>query len=244
MSGMGFGGRLKSELLGTIEKIPVLGGVMRAANGAAGPFSVALVGAGVALGVLKKSIAEFAANQQGVAALDAALAQSGQLTDAYREKLQALAGQMQERTAIAGAEWLQVLLKLTQFGAKESNIGQYTTAVKNLAGVIGGDINSAAVLFAKAMQGNYDALKRYGISITKTGDLTKDLDRLMTQLAQRGSGILEARARSLSGQFKQLGLSMADFFSAIGRGTAQVNWRIPGKIPRRHRRILSRRGHA
>ncbi|MDR1305701.1 MAG: hypothetical protein LBK76_10855, partial [Verrucomicrobiales bacterium] len=222
LGGISFGEKMGSEVLGVASKIPVLGEAMRALNGAAGPFSAALTAAAAALGVLKKSINEYAQAEEAVAGLDAALAQNGLLTDAYRVKLQDLASQLQETTAIADDKWYGVLQRLTQFGANEGNIDRYTDAVKNLAGIMGGDIDAAATVFAKAMQGNYDTLGRYGIRIVKTGDQVKDLDLLMQQLAQRGGGVLEARARSLNGQFRQLGNAVGDFFESIGRGTAQT----------------------
>ncbi|MDR1192394.1 MAG: hypothetical protein LBK60_12155 [Verrucomicrobiales bacterium] len=222
LGGISFGEKMGSELLGVASKIPVLGEAMRALNGAAGPFSAALTAAATALGVLKKSINEYAQAEEAVAGLDAALARNGLLTDAYRVKLQDLASQLQETTAIADDKWYGVLQKLTQFGAGEDNIDRYTDAVKNLAGIMGGDIDAAATVFAKAMQGNYDTLGRYGIRVVKTGDQTKDLDLLMQQLAQRGGGVLEARARSLNGQFRQLGNTIGDFFEGIGRGVART----------------------
>jgi hypothetical protein len=214
--------KLSAEAMGAASRIPVLGEAMRALNGSLGPVSVALGGVAAALAMGKKALNEYAQAEENMAALDAVLAQNGRLTDEYREKLQALAGQMQANTAIADDQWLNVLMKLTQFGADESNIGRYTEAVKNLAGIIGGDIESAAVLFAKAMQGNYDMLGRYGIRIEKTGDKVKDMDRLMELVAQRGGGVLEARAQTLNGKFRQLGNAISDTWEALGRGIAKT----------------------
>jgi hypothetical protein len=214
--------KIGSEVMSTAGKIPVLGESMRGLNGAAGIASAGLVGFTATLAAGKKALNEYALAEENMAALDAVLAQRGQLTDEYRIKLQGLASTMQAVTAIADDQWLSVLMKLTQFGADESNIGQYADAVKNLAGIIGGDIQTAAVLFAKAMQGNYDALGHYGIRIEKTGDKVKDMNRLTEQLAQRGGGVLEARAQTLSGQFRQLGNVISDTWEAMGCGIAKT----------------------
>ncbi|MDR1192190.1 MAG: hypothetical protein LBK60_11115, partial [Verrucomicrobiales bacterium] len=222
MKDMGTLNRGWNEILGFAERIPVVGSVMRGLNGATGVLSKGFIGLGVAAMAAKKGLNEYAKSEEKVAGLDAVLAQNGLLTDEYRVKLQELAVQMQKSTAIATSQWYGVMQKLTQFGADDNNIGRYAEAVKNLAGVIGGDVETAAAIFSKALQGNLDALGRYGIHIVKTGDQTKDLDLLMQQLAQRGGGVLEARARSLNGQFRQLGNTIGDFFASIGRGTAQT----------------------
>ncbi|HRY50320.1 MAG TPA: hypothetical protein P5186_19885 [Candidatus Paceibacterota bacterium] len=175
-----------------------------------------------AAAVAKRAITEYAGAESQMAKLDAALARNSQLTDEYRNRLQALAGDMQSATAIADDQWLEVLTRLTQFGADESNISQYADAVKHLAGIMDGDIVGAAHAFSRAMQGNFEAFSRYGIKIDETGTQTEKLARLMQDLAQRGGGQLEARAQSLAGQFGQLKNNFSDFLEAIGRGIAQT----------------------
>lgn len=165
---------------------------------------------------LKKAVSEYAAAESQVAGLDAALAQNGLLTDSYRERLQKLAGEFQKTTAIADDQWLGVLTRLTQFGADETNIDRYAEGVKNLAGIMGGDVQSAANAMSRAMQGNFEMFSRYGIRVEEAGTQTERMSRLMEQLAQRGGGQLEARASSLVGMWAKLKNGTSDLFESLG----------------------------
>jgi len=189
-------GDLQGKIAGLL---PVIGGMAAAWKGA------------------QKALEEFAQTETKIAELDAALANNGTLTEDYRAKLQQLAGQLQETTAIADDQWLGALTTLTKFGADSTNIDQYSEAVKNLAGFLGGDIDQAAFIFGKAMQGSTEMLGRYGISVDKSTSQTEQLNSVMEQLAQRGGGQLEATAGTLTGQWQNLQNSTGDLFEAFGQ---------------------------
>lgn len=186
------------------------------ATGATGYIAVALAAIGAAAKVAAAGIREYAEAQEQVTKLDAALAQTGQLTDAYREKLQGLAVQMQDLTAQSHDKWTAVLTKLTQFGAKPDNIEQYANAVKNLAGVMGGDIEGAAQAMVRAMGGNYIAFSRLGIKIDETLAPAAKLAELFKKIADIGGGQLEASARTLTGQYHALRLAISEVFEGVG----------------------------
>jgi hypothetical protein len=190
-----------AQLLG-VGSLGVLAGILGAVAGAAK--------------VAASGVREFAEAQDRVARLDAALAQTGQLTEAYREKLQELADEMQKTTGVADDEWLGVLTRLTQFGADQTNIDKFSEAVKNLAGIMGGDVQGAAVAMSKAMQGSFEMFSRYGIVLDENASKTEKLEQLMGTLAQRGGGQLEASTKTLNGQFKQVKLSTEDALKGFG----------------------------
>lgn len=199
--------KVRSEIGQLVGAIPGASAALGALGTAAGAIGVAMAGAA-------KAIHEFAQTEREVASLDAALAQFGQHTEEYRQRLQALAGELQEATAIADDQWLGVLTRLVQFGARPETIGMDVEAVKNLAGVVG-DIESATSLYTKALQGNFDALGRYGIKV-------REIEELQRVAAERGGGQLEARARTLSGLYDRLANSTSDFFEALGQGIART----------------------
>ena len=122
---------------------------------------------------------------------------------------------------MADDEWIGVLRRLTQFGSTPESIGMDVEAVKNLAGIIG-SVSSAAELYSKALQGNFEAFSRYGISVSEAGDKTAKLQQLQEQLAQRGGGQLEAMNRTLLGQFRDLKNNVADVVEAFGRGESKT----------------------
>lgn len=222
MSQLGTGKRLGLEMGEIVQGTPIVGNFANALNGLGGPITIA-IGALTSLAQgMAKAVGEFAGAQTKMAKLDAVLAQNGQLTDAYRNRLQALAGQLQATTAIADDQWLDVLSRLTQFGADSSTIDRYAEAVKNLAGITGGDITQAAELFSKAMAGQFEMFGRLGIRIEKTGTQTERLDSLMAQLAQKGAGVLEAQSKTLSGQWQQLTNAASDLLEGIGNLIART----------------------
>jgi biopolymer transport protein ExbB/TolQ len=198
------------------------GAVEKMAGAIGGKAIGALAGMAAALGVAKKGIEEFAQAEQQVAKLDAALAQSGQLTDDYREQLQDLAGELQKTTGVADDEWIGVLTRLVQFGSDPKTIGMDVEAVKNLAGLLGGDVTQAANLVARALQGNFQMFSRLGIQIDENASQAEKLGKVYQELALRGGGQLAAVNQTLSGQFKSLGNNISDFFEAIGRGIAKT----------------------
>lgn len=213
-SGSGDKNNFASELA---RDIPGANNALSALTGTLGTAAIAAGSTMAAFEAARRSIDAFAGAQLEVAKLDAALSTSGQFTDEYREKLQLLADQLQETTAISNDEWLGVLTTLTKFGADSSNIDQYSEAVKNLAGFLGGDLQTASFLFGKAMQGSTEMLGRYGIQVDKSKSQTEQLNDIMAQVAARGGGQLEAMAGTLSGSWKGLGLSTDDLFKSFGR---------------------------
>ena len=179
---------------------------------------VALLAAGftaVAAGT-RAMVASFSEAQEAAAGLDATLANSGQLTDAYREKLLALSGQLQDTTGIADDKWVAVLEKLTQYGARPENIGISVDAVKNLAGILKGDLAGASDLVARAMEGNFTGFRRLLPQFEATGNAAQDLQELFRQLAEKGAGLLEARQKTLAGQSRTLANSWDDLKEAGG----------------------------
>jgi hypothetical protein len=177
--------------------------------------------AGVAAAAAK-SIHAYAEAEERVVSLDAALASSGQLTDKYRESLQELAGATAKVTGVSSDKWVEVMTKLTQFGATEGTMGKRIEDVKNLAGILGGDLVQAATMVSRAMQGNYQAFSRYGIVVKDAGTETEKFASLSEQLAQRGGGQLEARMQTLTGQFGTAKKAVNELFQSFGQVIART----------------------
>ena len=169
-----------------------------------------------AMAYARQAVHDFAEQETSVAKLDAALARNAQLTDATHEKYNQLAESLAQLTGTDHGQWLDVLARLTQFGAQSENIDKYAEAVKNLAGVLDGDLNGAALLVSRAIQGNFTAFRRWGIQLDQNASQTDKLNQLFTQLAQRGGGQLEARSRTLSGQFHRFAVAAQDVSENVG----------------------------
>lgn len=146
-----------------------------------------------------KAVRAYADAQQSASALDASLNQRGQNVGAYAQELHKLAFELSKGTAIPKDAWIDVLAKLTQFGATKENIGEMAKGVENLAGIMGGDLNRASLAFSKAMQGNFESLREMGIRVPENSTHIQKMDSVMRQAAELGAGQLRARAETLAG---------------------------------------------
>lgn len=170
-----------------------------------------------AFGLAIKAVREFAGQELGEADVKSALVAMGQYTDQYRDQLIKLADTYQTTTGIADDMWLKSLGQLTRFGMNASNVDRVSEALKNLTGLMDGNLDGATDMLAKAMQGEFGMFSRYGIIIKQTGDQVKDLDAAITAINAKGVGLLEARAATLSGKWGQLGSQANEVFEAIGK---------------------------
>ena len=215
LKGLGAAGKQAAELYnnaggGLKGVFSVLAGGGAKAAAVIGTLTAALVGA-------KKALVEFGMAEQSVRGLQAALAQNGFLTKEVNDRYQELASTLQDLTGRADEEWIDVLKRLTQFGATPQDIERHVNAVKNLAGIMGGDLNGAAAAVAKAMEGEFHAFTRLGIQIDEHSTKTEKLNELYKQLAQKGAGQLEAAAESVNGQFSKFKNTLSDLFESIGQ---------------------------
>ena len=206
-----------ANVLGSLKS-----GAVSSAIGLLGAVSAGFTAVAGAAAGAAANVHEWATAQERVTMMDAALAQQGQLTDENREKYQALTSQLQKLTSIADEEWASVLARLTQFGSDPRSIGMDADAVKNLAGIMNGDLQTAALMVGKALQGNFTAFGRLGISVDQNASQTKKLEQLYRELASRGGGQLEARAKTLGGQWRGMKLALSDLMESFGSTIANT----------------------
>ena len=198
------------------HEIPGVTSLMDAAGGHLGALGVGVLGVVKSFELGLDAVKAFAAGQVEMAKLDAALANSGQLTEHYREKLEKLASSRSQATGIDGEQYVGMFTTLTKFGADDTNIEKYTHAVENLAGFLGGDFAQASFIFGKAMQGHTEMLGRYGISVDKSKGQTAALADIMRQLEARGGGQLEAMGNTMQGAFKKVGNAWEELLKSMG----------------------------
>jgi len=213
----GFLDRAGAELSGFVDRLPGVGRLTALFNGS----KLAIGGVATALFAAKKGVEEFAQAQDVWAGMDAALAQTGQLTDTNRARINAYAGDLQNLTGIADDTWTSALQGVIQFGGQVGEIDKHADAIKNYAGLLNGDVAGAAEGYKRALSGNFMMFTRLGFEVDANASKTQNLTRLWEFLAQRGGGQLEARGKTLSGQWLALKNSVGDLFEAFGRWMAQ-----------------------
>jgi hypothetical protein len=177
-----------------------------------------LVAGATALKTASKGLDEYAKAEREVFKLNGALALRGQLTKEYSEELQEMSSELQNATGIADEAFLRVFTTLTKGGADPENIKKLTKGVEDLAGLMGGDVETAAAMMAKAMQGNFTMLSRWGVQVDKNATQAEKLDSVLQQVASRGAGQLRAGAEGLGGAFDRVKNSAGDLWENLGNG--------------------------
>ena len=137
-------------------------------------------------------------------ALDAALEITGRSAAKLSEHFKDYASSLQKMTiyddeAIKGAQAL--LVQMTSLD--RDGIDRATRGAIGLASVFGMDLQSAASLVQKAMEGNFGALGRYGIRINETLPLEEKRAQLLAQL-EKLFGRATAETGTFSGQLEVL----------------------------------------
>lgn len=159
----------------------------------------------------------FAVQELSEVNLLASLKQMGVYTEQYHKKLLTLASALQETTKIGDEVWLKQFAQLTRFGMNSGNVDKVSEAVKNLAGLMEGNLQGATLAMQRALEGEFSMFSRYGIKLDLTGDKVVDLNNLFEMLAQKGAGAMEARALTLQGAWDGLTNAIGDFKEEIGR---------------------------
>jgi hypothetical protein len=135
------------------------------------------------------------ANEQedAVVSLNAALQASAKFTTEDSTALQDYATALQDTTRYGDEAVMVVQRLLVQFGAGRENINRMTKSVLDLSAGLGIDLETAARIMARAIQGNTDLLGRYGIVVDQTAQKQKLLDQEMSDLeAVLGKGAVQA----------------------------------------------------
>ena len=137
--------------------------------------------------------------------LNSALEITGRLVPGLAEDLAAYAAELQKKTtyddeAIKKTETL--LVQMTNLD--EEGIQKATRSTIGLASALGIDLDSAAMMVTKAMEGNFQTLQRYGIKVDETLPLEERRIELMNRLEkmfQRATAETDTATGSL-GQMK------------------------------------------
>lgn len=165
--------------------------------------------------VVSASLGEYSRRQKDAAELEGNLANRGLNIKAYREQVQKLASEQANSTGKGIGVWTDAISQLTQNGAGPDQINVLVKAVENLAGTVGGDIPRASLALSKAMQGNFDSLREWGIVVPKAGTQAEKFAAVLDQ-TNKGAGILAATSATLDGRWQTLKNSTGDLLSATG----------------------------
>lgn len=130
-------------------------------------------------------------------------------------ELRMTARALQDVTTVGDDEFAGTLQKLitttNDYSLSLANMGN----VADVAAATGLDLERAAILVGRALNGETTVLKRYGVELDATRDITE-------QLAERFGGMAENEAASLQGRLKQINNEWGDFKEAVGLALADT----------------------
>jgi hypothetical protein len=180
-------------------------------------FGAAIAGIATLGFALKKGVDEAISQEEAIKRLNFALQSTGQFSTQTSQDFQNFASQLQRTTKFAddavlsSAGLIQQLVSLDVNGLKRA-----TQASADFASFLGTDLESAASLVAKALEGNVGVLSRYGIQAKQGASEAETLNNVLTALESRFSGLAASKINTFSGATAQLKNSFSDVLEEIG----------------------------
>ena len=192
----------------------------------------AVIGAGAILGAAgAQSIQAARESIKAENELQAALNSTGQAAAGYKDQLTALANELQKTTNFTDEEVIHAEAVLTTF----TNLGQTvlpmaTRAVTDMAALMGGDLQGAAIQVGKALNdpvNGLSALTRVGVTFTQqqkdqitamveAGDVAGAQAMILAELNKEFGGQAEA-ARKAEGGWKDIQVAAGDLQEEMGK---------------------------
>jgi hypothetical protein len=147
-----------------------------------------------------------------------ALANSGQFSQTASDSFEEFADKFEKSSGVSSEAVLGVASKIQAFGnLTVPELQRATKAAGDLSAATGVDFETAGSLFAKASQGNVEALKKLGVQVENTGNAQLDFSNALNQVERQFGGSAENAVKNFSGQIKLLGIAYEDTFKTFGQ---------------------------
>jgi len=188
-------------------------GAFKAVTGAVVDFGQALIVDGVASAI---------ETQEALNKLTSSLARSGNLAATSATEFTEFADSL-ERTsrfsddaALSAAALLENITQLDSQGLQQA-----TQAAADLAAAMGLDLETAASLVGKAINGNTGALNRYGIEVQKGATDSQTLANVLETLNSRFGGSAASQVQTYAGSVDIMGKAWEDVTKVIGNAIVE-----------------------
>lgn len=173
---------------------------------------------GVALVGLYKAAQAAQEEDLAIAKLNNSLANSPELAGSTSDAFLELAAQMQDVTTFTDDAVISAEAMLGTFHLTQDEILGLTPLVADLASKFDIDLNRAAILVGKAMDGNAGALGRMGVRIDETAFATDRFGAVMSALRENAGGFAEEEGATFNGQIEIMKNNLGDIAEGVGRG--------------------------
>jgi hypothetical protein len=163
----------------------------------------------------KAAVAEARESESAWKNLKGTIDASGASFDAMEAKIRAAADAFQDATIHDDDAFAETLARMTTLtGDAAASLNNMGLVANVAAQFFNGELEPAAMLVAKAMNGNVTALQKMGIH-------AKDAQDALDILAQRSMGAATREASTFSGQLSQMEEQWKDVLKAVGEAIIQ-----------------------
>jgi hypothetical protein len=184
-------------------------------------IAVSAFGAAVT-GALAYAVKAAVEEKEGIARLSVALGNVGVNYDSVKSSIEGVITAQAKKTNYSDNEQMDALQQLVLITGKYDLSLKALPTVLDLAAAKQMDASSAAVLMAKAMNGNTEALKRYGIEVPKDASALEILEAILAKV--------KGTAEATSNPFTILKNQMGSFAATIGSSVLPIISALVNKV--------------
>jgi len=207
---------IKTSLTNTEKRIKNFSKLVQSA---AGLFGVVAAFKSL-INIVKGSVNAYLEQEEAATKLAAAMKTSGDYSSVAFKRMEDLAGGLQQVTRYGDDATESAIALLMSLGGMSTKMAsEMIPHVQDFAAAMGMDLESAANLVAKAVEGNVGALGRYGISIDKGLDKQGRMAAITEQLEGKFGGLARAMGDTAGGALIRLGNAFGDMQEEVGRAT-------------------------
>lgn len=203
-----------SVLLTLVDRVTQpMNGIRGSLSGAAKAIGTAFaaIGGAVAAGAfLKGAIEESLEAERVMARLRTAVTNTGQSFDEdFREQAERTVASVQKLSTASDDELRDALARMITISGDSAGSLKNLQLATDFASASGKDLGKAAEIVGKAMAGNLESLKEFGVS-------AKTSDAALQQLREKVTGFAAQDAQTFGGQLKLLKNGWDDFKESVG----------------------------
>ncbi|MFA5092081.1 MAG: hypothetical protein WC483_06050 [Candidatus Paceibacterota bacterium] len=172
------------------------------------------------INIARGSVDAFMEQEEASTKLSAALKTSGEYSGVTRKRMEALSSSLQQVTRYGDETTSSAMALLMSLGGMSSKMAMdIIPNVQDFATALGMDLDSAATLVSKAIEGNVGALSRYGIKIEEGLDKQGRMAAITEALSEKFGGLAVAMGDTAGGALVKLQNAFGDMKEEVGRAT-------------------------
>ncbi len=168
--------------------------------------------------VVVDSVKEYIQGQDAIAKYSNALKVTGQYSDYAVERISKLSSNLQGVTRFSDDATASAAAMLVQLGGMSAEMAERTIPlVQDFAAAMGLDLEQAATVVGKSLDGTTNMLGRYGIQIDTTLTGSKRLAAITDEMRSKFGGMAKAMGDTAGGSFVKLQHAAANLKEEFGR---------------------------